>query len=117
MIGSARSGLEVENDTPTVSSKDEAIITEADTQGYLRAHIVLPSLIYGVASHALVHAGVSHSTSIQIPTLIRAALDRGQAGMIGQGKSLWPDVHIDDSECPPSSLQLTQAAQSFETSL
>ena len=91
----------------------DLLITEADTQGYLRAHIVLPLLIYGVASQALVRAGVSHSTSIQIPTLIRAALDRGQAGMIGQGKSLWPDVHIDDSECPPSSLQLAQPAQSF----
>ena len=76
----------------------DLLITEADSQGYVRAHIVLPALVYGVASHALVRAGVSNSTSIQIPALIRAALYRRQAGMIGQGKSLWPDVHIDDSE-------------------
>ncbi len=74
------------------------LIAEADTQGYVRAYIVLPSLIYGFATHRLVKAGVSNSISIQIPFLIRASLARKQAGMIGQGKALWPDVHIDDSE-------------------
>ena len=78
----------------------DLLITEADAEGYVRAHIVLPSLIYGVATHALVRAGVSNSISIQIPGLIRAALDRRQAGMIGEGKSLWPNVHIDDGTSP-----------------
>ncbi|TFK90669.1 NAD-P-binding protein [Polyporus arcularius HHB13444] len=74
----------------------DLLIAEADTQGYVRAYIVLPSLIYGFATHRLVKAGVSNSISIQIPFLIRASLARKQAGMIGQGKALWPDVHIDD---------------------
>ncbi|KAI0701894.1 NAD(P)-binding protein [Cerioporus squamosus] len=75
----------------------DLLITEADTQGYLRAHIILPSTIYGFATHALVRACVSNGISIQIPFLIRASLARKQAGMVGQGKALWPDVHIDDT--------------------
>ncbi|RPD59610.1 NAD-P-binding protein [Lentinus tigrinus ALCF2SS1-6] len=74
----------------------DVLIAEADAQGYVRAHIVLPSLIYGMATHALVRAGVSNNISIQIPWLIRAALDRKQPGMVGYGKSVWPNVHIDD---------------------
>ncbi|KAI0701895.1 NAD-P-binding protein [Cerioporus squamosus] len=75
----------------------DLLITEADTQGYLRAYIILPSTIYGLAKHSLVRAGVSNGISIQIPYLIRASLARKQAGMVGQGKALWPDVHIDDT--------------------
>ncbi|RPD75004.1 NAD-P-binding protein [Lentinus tigrinus ALCF2SS1-7] len=74
----------------------DVLIAEADAEGYVRTYIVLPALIYGIATHALVRAGVSNAHSIQIPALIRAALDRKQAGMVGQGKALWPDVHIDD---------------------
>ena len=34
--------------------------------------------------------------SIQVPLLIKAAIGRGQAGMVGKGHAYWPDVHIDD---------------------
>ncbi|KAI0331860.1 NAD-P-binding protein [Cubamyces sp. BRFM 1775] len=71
-------------------------IVEADQEGYVRSHIILPSTIYGIAKGALFDAGVSNPHSIQIPLVIKASLDRKQAGMIGQGKALWPDVHIDD---------------------
>lgn len=46
--------------------------------------------------NALVDAGIQNPHSIQIPTIIRASLDRGQAGMVGKGLALWPDVHIDE---------------------
>ncbi len=78
----------------------DLLIVEADTQGYIRAYIVLPSTIYGLATHSLVRAGVSNGISIQIPFVIRASIARKQAGMVGEGKALWPDVHIDDSEPP-----------------
>ena len=73
---------------------------EADAvDGYVRSHIILPSTIYGIAKHELVDAGISNPYSIQIPLLVRAALDRKRAGMVGKGKSLWREVHIDDCEC------------------
>ncbi|TFK90670.1 NAD-P-binding protein [Polyporus arcularius HHB13444] len=75
----------------------DLLIVEADTQGYIRAYIVLPSTIYGPATHSLVRAGVSNGISIQIPFVIRASIARKQAGMVGEGKALWPDVHIDDT--------------------
>jgi len=71
-------------------------IVEADKQGYVRAHIVMPSTIYGFASGPLIDAGVSNRHSIQIPNLIRAALDRRRGGIVGKGVAIWPDVHIDD---------------------
>ena len=77
----------------------DLLVVHADLEGYVRSHIILPSTIYGIATHALVNAGVSNAHSIQIPILVRASLARGQAGMVGEGKALWPDVHIDDGEC------------------
>ncbi|KAI0661778.1 NAD-P-binding protein [Cubamyces menziesii] len=71
-------------------------IIEADQEGYVRSHIILPSTIYGIAKGPLFDAGVSNPHSIQIPLLIKASLARKQAGMVGEGKALWPDVHIDD---------------------
>ncbi|KAI8980053.1 NAD-P-binding protein [Trametes punicea] len=74
----------------------DLVVMEADAQGYVRAHIVCPSTIYGIAQGALVQAGVSNPHSIQIPALIKVSLARKRAGVVGQGKSLWPDVHISD---------------------
>lgn len=62
----------------------------------MRAHIVVPSTIYGIETGSLVDAGISNPHSIQIPNLIRAALDRRRAGVVGKGLAIWPDVHIDD---------------------
>jgi len=71
-------------------------VVDANEKGYARTYIVLPSTIYGFAAHQLVEAGISNPISIQIPSLIRASLDRKQAGVVGAGKAIWPDVHIDD---------------------
>ncbi|CCM01662.1 uncharacterized protein FIBRA_03724 [Fibroporia radiculosa] len=76
-------------------SVDLAII-DADKQGFVRTYIVLPSTIYGIASGPLVDAGITNPLSLQIPTLIKVSLARKQAGMVGVGKALWPNVHIDD---------------------
>ena len=50
----------------------------------------LSPLIYGIGT------GLFNRTSIQLPTLIRAALKRGKAEMIGPGESTWDHVHISD---------------------
>ncbi|KAG6915102.1 hypothetical protein DXG01_013422 [Tephrocybe rancida] len=68
----------------------------ADAKGYVKSYIILPSNIYGIATHNLVELGISNPRSTQLPLLIDAALDRGQAGTVGAGKNIWNDVHIDD---------------------
>ncbi|KAF9806336.1 hypothetical protein IEO21_08716 [Rhodonia placenta] len=82
---------------PTALHRDvDLAIVAADEQGYARTHIILPSTIYGQAKGPLFDAGVSNPFSIQIPNLIRASIGRKQGGVVGQGKAIWPDVHIDD---------------------
>lgn len=68
-----------------------------NTAGYVRTHIIVPSTIYGIASNPLVDAGLANAHSIQIPSLIKAGIDRGQAGTVGKGANRWPNVHVDDS--------------------
>lgn len=68
------------------------------TTGYVRTHIVLPSTIYGLAKGPLVDAGLANPHSIQIPTLIKASIDRGQAGVVGKGANLWPNVHVEEGK-------------------
>ncbi|RPD64772.1 NAD(P)-binding protein [Lentinus tigrinus ALCF2SS1-6] len=74
----------------------DLLVINADIEGYARTYIIPPSTIYGIAKHALVDAGVSNAHSIQIPVIIEASLARKHAGVVGKGKSFWPDVHIDD---------------------
>ena len=57
-------------------------------------------MVYGLGSGPLVEAGLVNPQSQQIPDLIRAAIDRGRAGMVGEGRNIKPNVHIDDSTCP-----------------
>jgi nucleoside-diphosphate-sugar epimerase len=71
-------------------------LIEADKEGYLRVYNISPSTVWGIASNPLVDAGIANTTSIQIPMLIRAALARGQAGMVGKGLACWPSVNIEE---------------------
>ncbi|KAH7886781.1 hypothetical protein F5I97DRAFT_1049861 [Phlebopus sp. FC_14] len=71
-------------------------IVAADGEGYVKTFIVLPSTIYSIARGKLVDLGIQNSRSIQIPSLIRAGLARGQGGIIGKGENKWPNIHIDD---------------------
>ncbi|KAI0768145.1 NAD-P-binding protein [Trametes elegans] len=52
--------------------------------------------LYGLASGPLVDAKIVNERSQQIPALIKASMDRRQAGMVGKGKNFHPNVHIDD---------------------
>jgi hypothetical protein len=71
-------------------------VVKGDTEGYVKTYIVLPSTIYGIASGPLVDAGFANPHSVQIPGQIKLGLVRGQAGVTGEGKNVWPHVHIDD---------------------
>ncbi|KDR76264.1 hypothetical protein GALMADRAFT_156362 [Galerina marginata CBS 339.88] len=71
-------------------------LVKADKEGYVKTYIVLPSHIYGLATGKLVNLGIQNPQSILIPLLTRAALSRGRGGMVGAGRNVWPNVHIDD---------------------
>jgi hypothetical protein len=66
--------------------------------GYVNTYIILPSTIYGLASGPLVEMDLQNAHSKQIPALVKASLDRDQGGMVGLGKNIWPNVHIDDGK-------------------
>ncbi|EGO24512.1 hypothetical protein SERLADRAFT_467949 [Serpula lacrymans var. lacrymans S7.9] len=88
---------QIESLKPTQMHREVDLeIVSADQKGFVKTFIVLPSTIYGIASGPLVDLGVQHSHSQQIPALVKASLDRGQGGMVGEGKNLWPNVHVDD---------------------
>ncbi|KAJ7494663.1 hypothetical protein B0H11DRAFT_2002881 [Mycena galericulata] len=71
-------------------------LVEADSRGYVKTYIILPSTIYGMASGPLVEHGLQNPRSKQIPRLVDVSLERGQGGMVGKGKNWWGNVHIDD---------------------
>ncbi|CDO71823.1 hypothetical protein BN946_scf184939.g47 [Trametes cinnabarina] len=71
-------------------------IINADKSGWLYSYIVTPSTIYGIARGPLFDSGLANRHSAQIPGLIKASLARGRAGVVGEGKPIWNDVHIED---------------------
>ncbi|KAJ6489943.1 NAD-binding protein [Mycena sanguinolenta] len=86
---------QIESIAPTQMHRDvDLAVTAADAEGYIKSYIVVPSTIYGLASNRLVDMGIQKTHSLQIPALISAALDRKQAGMVGEGKNLWNNVEI-----------------------
>ncbi|KAH9889807.1 NAD-P-binding protein [Cubamyces lactineus] len=82
-------------DTAFHRNVDLAIIG-ADREGYLRAYIVSPPLIFGAPSGPIFDAGLANRHSIQIPLLIKTSLARGQAAIVGEGKSIWNHAHVND---------------------
>lgn len=71
-------------------------ILKADEESIIKSYIILPSTIYGLAEGPLFDAKLANPNSIQVPALIRAAVDRKRAGVVGEGRNLWPNVHIHD---------------------
>ncbi|EIN10832.1 NAD(P)-binding protein [Punctularia strigosozonata HHB-11173 SS5] len=89
--------LQMASLAPTQIHRDvDLAILDADAAGFLKAYIVLPSTIWGLATGPLFDAGISNPHSIQIPSLIKTSLARGVAGMVGEGRNMWPNVWIDD---------------------
>ncbi|EPQ59897.1 hypothetical protein GLOTRDRAFT_28879, partial [Gloeophyllum trabeum ATCC 11539] len=74
----------------------DIFVSNEGKQGYARTHIILPSTIYGIAEGVLFDKGVSNPHSVQVPALIKSSWDRQQGGMVGQGKNIWPCVHIEE---------------------
>ncbi|KAG8722035.1 hypothetical protein FRC08_007804 [Ceratobasidium sp. 394] len=67
-----------------------SIIDSITLRGEVDAYIVAPSCIYGVGD------GPVHKLSMQIPRLIRTAIEFKQPVYVGKGTNRWNTVHISD---------------------
>ena len=76
-------------DTAPHRQIDLAILRERRELGTkAKIALMIPPLIYGV--------GRENRLSIQLPTLTRYSLKHGYAGKIGEGRSVWSQVHVKD---------------------
>lgn len=79
-------------------------IVAADARGDCKSHIILPSTIYGISDPKILVGSKGEKDAVinrhsdQMPKAINMALDRGQPGCYGEGKCVWPHVHIKDLE-------------------
>ena len=76
-------------------------IVAADKAGDGKSFIILPSTIYGITDPQVLVKGSNKDALInrhsdQMPKAINMALDRGQPGHYGEGKCIWPHIHIVD---------------------
>ncbi|KAF9265168.1 NAD-binding protein [Marasmius fiardii PR-910] len=71
-------------------------ILAADREGYIKSYIIAPSAVYSTTRNSLTTAGISKSNSIVWELLTYLSFERGQAGMVGEGKNIWPNVDIDE---------------------
>ena len=65
-------------------------IVQATSSDAVRLLIVCPPTIYGTGH------GPVNTRSIQVPDLAKATLEKGFAPIVGEGKTEWDNVHIDD---------------------
>jgi nucleoside-diphosphate-sugar epimerase len=72
----------------------------------VRSCVIRPTLIYGTG------LGL-HKDSVQVPRMLKLAIDKGKALHIGAGENIWSNVHIEDvtdlymlmlEKAPPGSL-------------
>jgi hypothetical protein len=78
-----------EMDTYPQRTTDIAVV-ETGLATSVRTYIIMPPTIYGLGS------GLFNTMSIQIPTLMRTAIDKGRAEFVGAGAARWSHVHIAD---------------------
>ncbi|KAJ7618781.1 hypothetical protein FB45DRAFT_840542 [Roridomyces roridus] len=74
--------------------KVDLAIVDADSEGYVLAYIVLPSMVYGTPVGILADAGVQNPNNRWFETFIRASFERGAAGLVGEGKNCIGNVHV-----------------------
>lgn len=75
----------------------DVLVDEANATGYVRCYTLLPSCVYGPASNPFAVAGHAARVSWQVPNLVRIALDRRAAALLGTDDQwTWNHVHVDD---------------------
>lgn len=71
--------------------------------GYVKIYIILPSVVYGLATGELVERGIQNPHSY-MAHFAQLALGRGRSGMMGAGLNVWPNVNIQERKSPTISL-------------
>lgn len=66
------------------------IIVQASASDAVKIAIVSPPTIYGTGT------GPVNTSSIQVPDLVKHALEKGWAPIVGAGKTEWDNVHVAD---------------------
>lgn len=76
------------NDLPSTAfhRKIDLAIYEADKEGWCESYIIFPGTIWGEGHGGVYDSGLSGKFSKQIPQQAQASLDRGRAGMVGDGE-------------------------------
>ncbi|KAG8671910.1 hypothetical protein FPOAC2_05270 [Fusarium poae] len=68
----------------------DVIVFETGVELGVETYIICSPLIYGCGT------GLFNKSSIQIPIMIRAALERGEAIYAGDGLGVWDHTHVED---------------------
>ncbi|KAJ7581529.1 hypothetical protein C8J56DRAFT_1102765 [Mycena floridula] len=64
-------------------------LVRADQEGYVKTHIVAPGFIYGTARGIVAASGAQKTRNWVFPQLFSFAFERGEAGVLGEGKNQW----------------------------
>ncbi|TFK78737.1 NAD(P)-binding protein [Polyporus arcularius HHB13444] len=75
----------------------DILACKADSEGYVRTYLVLPSAVVGYGEGPLYEAGISKRPSVLVPLLAEIAAKRGRPGVMGSGKNIWAIIHVEDN--------------------
>ncbi|KAL2025683.1 hypothetical protein VTO58DRAFT_103909 [Aureobasidium pullulans] len=79
-----------EAQTPYIQRTTDITVIEEAEKHNVPAIIIMAPTIFGKG------IGPLNKVSIQIPEMIRSALKQGQSEVVGDGKAVWSNVHIED---------------------
>ncbi|TCD67969.1 hypothetical protein EIP91_011770 [Steccherinum ochraceum] len=71
-------------------------IAAAHNEGYLKAYVVAPPLIWGMATGKLADAGLQNPVQSGLLVLGRLSIQRGQVGCVGPMKNVWSTIEVHD---------------------
>lgn len=68
----------------------DLVTIETGLEQDVKTYLIMSPTIYGLGT------GLFNKKSIQLPTIIRTAIKKGQVDVIGEGTGAWDAVHIQD---------------------
>ncbi|WVQ77346.1 hypothetical protein IAR50_007030 [Cryptococcus sp. DSM 104548] len=71
-------------------------LLDADSEGFVKAHIVYPSNVWGFGQGPVFDEQLSNPISVQTKEITRVALERGRVGICGAGANIWNHINITD---------------------
>ena len=68
-------------------------------EGYVKAYVTAPPLIWGLATGKLVDAGLQNPVQTGLLVIGRICVERGQFGSVGAQKNAWSTIEVHDRRC------------------